>query len=94
MIDNILDKAAMVMVVEKMDLELDKETIILRKGVCFDCPNNSKQGVGLGRCEVCKCRLNAKVLSFKSLNKKGKVEVTHCPEGRWGDEFYMNYYGV
>ena len=61
----------------------------MRWSRCKGCPFNSG-GICLG-CGG--CALAVKVPAKTNLNiYTGRIEVTHCPEGKWDDENLMVYY--
>lgn len=45
-------------------------------------------------CTVCGCFMDVKTTLLTNRNPKrlGRVEETHCPEGRWNDKEIANYY--
>jgi hypothetical protein len=68
-------------IVEKLDGNVDEETIKIRKEACRTCPFNVDE-----KCEKCGCYIDLKVETKVNWNpKKLKKELTHCPEGKWGD---------
>ena len=76
--------ASKLVVVEKLE---DEEIIQMREAACRTCPNNIN-----GECKVCGCILELKVKSKVNRNKKLGTEITHCPEGKWGDQQIAKYY--
>ena len=68
-------------IVEKLDGKADLETIEMRIEACSTCPFNVDE-----KCDKCGCYIDLKVETKVNWNiKKGKKELTHCPEGKWGD---------
>lgn len=37
------------------------------------------------QCELCGCYVEIKATSLVNRNKRGQLEPTHCPLGKWGD---------
>lgn len=74
---------------QKLDNEVDKETIELRRSACNSC--EFKKG---DKCSVCGCYVDLKIMSKINKNKFGKKEITHCPKGRWGDKYLAIYYSL
>ncbi|MCA9366771.1 hypothetical protein KC887_00700 [Candidatus Kaiserbacteria bacterium] len=64
---------------------------IARMNTCKACPNFNKETL---QCGVCGCYMDVKTTLLRNRNPyaMGRVEVTHCPEGRWGDAEIANYY--
>ena len=65
-------------VVEKVNNPL---LVNMRRSICKECPNNIN-----GKCTVCGCILEIKTATKTNRTRKGTIEITHCPEGRWADE--------
>jgi len=62
-----------------------------RMQTCIECPNylsDSKQ------CAICGCFMDVKTTLLRNRNPHagGRIEITHCPEGRWGDLEIANHY--
>ncbi|HQU61468.1 MAG TPA: hypothetical protein PLU64_19805, partial [Saprospiraceae bacterium] len=64
---------------------------IARMNACRACPNFDKESQ---QCGVCLCYMDVKTTLLRNRNpyKGGRIEVTHCPEGRWGDIEIANHY--
>lgn len=65
------------------------------------CRGNAKQGVpacefynpNRDQCTVCKCIIEIKSKSETNVNPlKGRVEITHCPKGKWDDQHIADLY--
>lgn len=66
----------------------DEEILAMRKDACKRCAFND----GLS-CTRCGCILEIKQPAKTNLNiHSGRMEVTHCPEGKWNDENLAVYY--
>ena len=86
----LISKGATVLFVEEEhnDLELTE----FRKNTCEknvgSCYNENT-----GTCKICKCLIEAKAPAKKHRAiKKMRVEVTHCPLGKWKDKKIANHY--
>lgn len=56
---------------------------------CQRCPKfNAKNET----CMVCGCFMKIKCKAYANKNKKGKIEITHCPLGNWGDAHLVELY--
>ncbi len=80
--------AGLLLSVEKINNQLIAKA---RAKTCEGCPQldrNSK------RCKVCGCFLEKKIVLMTSKNPKklGRIEITHCPLGLWGDKVIANLY--
>lgn len=65
----------------RKEKETDLSIISMREKACSTCPYN-KNNV----CKLCNCLLEVKQKSRTNWNMKTmKIEITHCPNGRWGD---------
>lgn len=87
-IDGLLMKAAAgLLTVERADEETAKE----RMDICRGCEFFD---LGAERCKVCKCYMAAKTatLTHRNPKKMMRVEVTHCPKGKWNDRETANHY--
>lgn len=73
-----------VLVVERLDNDF---LIELRRDACNSCKNNQN-----GKCKICKCIIEIKTATKINRTKTGGTEITHCPEGKWGDEELANLY--
>ena len=62
-----------------------------RMNTCKKCPNFKSE---TQQCNVCGCFMDIKVTMLRNRNPyaAGRVEVTHCPEGRWNDKHIANHY--
>ena len=69
---------------------VDFETAEKRFSVCFDCPaRDEKQNV----CGECGCFLELKCGAKVNFNaKRMRIEITHCPLGKWNDKATANFY--
>lgn len=85
LIRDLLKLAATKLVVTEMHNDPDLEE--KRSSICATCPNN-KDGV----CSVCGCFLEVKVKAKTNRTKTGRIEVTHCPLGKWDDQDLVEYY--
>lgn len=88
----LLKKLAYNLLVEE-DLNLsnedEKRVFEERKKACGPCPNNASNLY----CKSCGCLLSVKQAAKTNFSiKKMSFEITHCPEGRWGDLALSNYY--
>lgn len=83
-----------VMVVEEHN---DRSVELARLKVCKgfnDVPACPRYNKGFDQCMECKCIIAAKAKSLTNRNPKkwGRIELTHCPLGKWNDEEIMEYY--
>jgi hypothetical protein len=76
----------------------DEEEIKRRYDICKSCPRfsgfeNKKKGDN-DKCLECGCYMEIKTgLKYNRNPKKGfRIEVTHCPLGKWGDLAVANSY--
>ncbi len=84
--DEILKLAAnAVLVVGKTD----EETKQMRRAICDQCDRRDKES---DRCKVCLCYLQIKTGTKINRGKFGRIELTHCPLGKWGDKETANIY--
>jgi len=70
-----------------------------RLDTCLKCP---KYDPDKDECKACGCIIELKVKTktnrnpnkgdFHELRKGGRIEKTHCPEGRWLDKETADYY--
>jgi hypothetical protein len=61
-----------------------------RMAVCMTCEHRKEQE---NKCGVCGCFLDLKTKAESNVNpKKGRIEITHCPIGKWGDLEIANFY--
>lgn len=76
------------LVLVKMPLA-NEEIAAARMQTCIVCPQIDTE---LNRCKVCLCYLDKKTKSQTNIGLGGKVEITHCPLGNWGDKVIANMY--
>lgn len=64
-----------------------------RKGVCEENAGSCFDAEGR-RCNHCTCPIDAKagLLFNKNSRKWFRIELTHCPLGKWDDKDIANYY--
>lgn len=87
LVDEILKIAADKILVESY---VSEETAKFRMDVCLSCPLLSLSDY---RCKVCRCYVEGKTPSEKHYNlKKRRMEITHCPLGKWNDLEIANEY--
>lgn len=69
----------------------DPALTLARMNTCKKCPNFNAETM---QCGVCGCYMDVKTTLLRNRNPyaAGRVEVTHCPEGRWNDLEIANYY--
>lgn len=62
-----------------------------RMETCRGCPRFEAESQ---QCGVCGCYMDIKTKLLRNRNPHamGRIEVTHCPEGRWGDLKIANHY--
>jgi len=61
-----------------------------RMAVCMTCKHRQEQE---NKCGVCGCFLDLKTKAESNVNpKNGRIEITHCPIGKWGDIEIANFY--
>lgn len=80
--------AAELLTVEKTD---NQELIKTRLAICEGCPMfDAKKR----KCLDCGCFMDVKATLLKHRNPKklGRIELTHCPLGKWADEDIANFY--
>ena len=81
-----LKVAASGLVIDTVDTVLAGQ----RMSICEGCEKMKK---GTRTCGVCNCFLDLKTKSQTNLNPlNGRIEITHCPLGKWGDVETANYY--
>lgn len=62
-----------------------------RLNICKSCDQyNAKRD----KCTECSCYMSVKtpMLKHKNPAKLGRIEITHCPLGKWGDSIIADYY--
>ena len=67
----------------------DKSIIAERNSICAKC---DKRDATLDKCKECGCYLEIKSGLKTNINPMYGVEVTHCPNGKWGDIEIANHY--
>ena len=69
----------------------DQELIEERRQTCYACPNYDAKN---DKCKLCTCFVEIKttMLKNKNIQKGMRVEITHCPDGRWNDADIAEYY--
>lgn len=52
------------------------------------CKSNSCYNKKRDKCKHCTCYMSVKVTMLKNINphKGGRVEITHCPLAKWGED--------
>ena len=61
-----------------------------RMAICLSCEYMDKKKK---KCTICKCFLEVKTTCSTNFNPiKARNEVTHCPQGYWGDKDTANIY--
>ena len=57
-----------------------------RLEVCFSCDKYREDS---GTCGVCGCYMDVKatLLTFRNPKELGRIDLTYCPLGKWGDSF-------
>lgn len=85
--DRILKVAAGIAIVrEKVDQHVADE----RMSVCMGCEHRDADK---NKCKVCSCFLDLKTQSGTNWRpSKNRIEITHCPLGKWGDLQTANEY--
>jgi len=81
-IDNLLAKSAKILLaVEEHGL---KELTEKRLAACNQCENYDQEHK---QCTVCGCFMDVKTTLVTNRNPHagGRIEITHCPLGRWDD---------
>lgn len=80
--------AAKLLTVEKHN---NKELTESRLATCGGCPNFDPEKK---KCKVCGCFMEVKSELLKHRNPKalGRIELTHCPDGKWADKETANFY--
>lgn len=69
---------------------VDTETAERRLAICVGCErfNQTER-----KCLDCGCFMDEKTKSFENRNpRKMRYEITHCPNGFWGDKETANIY--
>ena len=87
--EKLLKKAAEALLsVEKINNPLIAKA---RAKTCENCPKFDREQK---RCTVCGCFLESKIvlMTSKNIKKLGRIEITHCPLGLWGDKPIANLY--
>ena len=80
--------ATELLAVEKHNSEELTQT---RLAICGGCPNFDSEKK---KCKACGCFMEVKATLLKHRNPKafGRIELTHCPEGKWSDKETANAY--
>jgi len=88
---NILEKAAAILADKTLVHErVEADTKAARLETCEGC---NKLDPNARRCKVCKCFVDVKTGAKTNFNPlKMRNEITHCPEGFWGDADIANIY--
>ena len=62
-----------------------------RLNICRACENFEKE---MEQCGVCGCFMDIKTTLFTNRNPHaaGRIEITHCPLGKWMDKHIANAY--
>lgn len=70
---------------------VDERTKAIRLAICRACPRFNYEN---GKCLECGCYMEVKAGTKTHRNpKRGmRVEITHCPLGRWMDDEVANFY--
>lgn len=63
----------------------DQELADFRMSKCNECPHMELEN-GEPVCGICGCYLDIKIHCLTNRDFKGRLQVTHCPIGRWGDK--------
>lgn len=89
--DEVYKKSALMLFTVE-DLE-DEKLKNKRIKICEACPEFKKQR---RVCSVCSCFIDIKAGLKQNRNpkKRGRIEITHCPLGKWfeGEKEIANYY--
>jgi len=68
----------------------DPELTQFRYNICQGCEKFEKEHE---RCGVCGCFMDIKTKLTTNRNyQKNRVEITHCPLGKWNDRHIANMY--
>lgn len=69
----------------------DEALTLSRMNTCKRCENFNSETM---QCGICGCYMDVKTTLLRNRNPyaAGRVEITHCPQGRWGDLDIANYY--
>lgn len=83
----LIEKAAKGLLVVE---EIDDLTAQMRMAICTGCERfNSERTT----CDECGCFLNIKTKSRTNRRlSDGKIEITHCPLGKWFDHEVVEFY--
>jgi len=85
-LDWILKQGAKALPIEKTDATTQK----IRMAICKGC---QRYDPGRDKCTVCGCFMEIKTAAKTHWNpERMRTEITHCPEGLWGDVEISNYY--
>jgi len=77
-----------IIVIEHASDGLEKK----RLEVCLNC-EFKREREGMKICGVCGCFLELKAASLININhRKRRIEITHCPLGKWNDRWIANEY--
>jgi len=82
------DAAGMLLEVEALN---DDELKAQRIATCESCPNFDAEN---RRCKICTCFIDAKagIKTNRNPLKLFRIELTHCPLGKWDDKYVANKY--
>jgi len=68
------------------------QTKLNRLNVCNSC-EFLREKERMKTCAVCGCFLELKAASLININHhKRRIEITHCPMGKWNDKWIVNEY--
>ena len=74
----------------QVELLKDQSVIAFRMDMCNRCPNFNAE---YETCGICGCFMDVKTTHLLTRNvKRGRIETTHCPIGRWNDKHVANHY--
>jgi len=62
-----------------------------RLSICQACPKFKEETQQCGACG-CFMDIKATLATNRNPHAMGRIEVTHCPEGRWNDAHIANIY--
>lgn len=85
--------AEVILIAEELPEEIRHKTKRFREKVC-----NNNSGIcydkNKDKCKECGCIISAKSKMLKNYNikKNMRVEITHCPLGKWNDEEIAEHY--
>jgi hypothetical protein len=86
LLDKLLRFGAEALPVEKVDAT----TAAIRMAICRGC---DKYDPERDKCGVCGCYMQVKTSAKTHLNpEQMRVEITHCPLGKWGDDKIAKHY--